>query len=52
MIDAKTGKEVNDETVEAGNWVDEYEKFRATEADEWAKEFAAAAPTQVITHNL
>ena len=37
VVDAKTGQEVNEETEAAGEWVDEYEKFRATEADEWGQ---------------
>lgn len=43
VIDAKTGQEVNEETEAAEDWIDEYEKFRATEADEWVKELTANA---------
>jgi len=42
VVDAKTGLEVNEDTEAAGEWVDEYEKFRATEADEWVRELTAA----------
>lgn len=46
VVDAKTGQEVNEETEAAGEWIDEYEKFRATEADEWVKELTSAANVQ------
>ena len=52
MIDAKTGQEVTEETVEAAGWIDEYEKFRTTEAEEWAKEFAAVSKTEVTYYSL
>ncbi|KAL9970663.1 hypothetical protein ACROYT_G023073 [Oculina patagonica] len=45
-FDAKTGQEVNEDTEAANEWIDEYEKFRATEADEWVKELTSAANVQ------
>ncbi|XP_068699598.1 peroxisomal targeting signal 1 receptor-like [Montipora foliosa] len=42
VIDAKTGEEVTEESESATEWVDEYEKFRASEADEWIKELTSA----------
>ena len=48
VVDAKTGQEVNEETEAAGEWIDEYEKFRATEADEWVKELTSAANVQKV----
>ena len=47
VVDAKTGQEVNEETEAAGEWIDEYEKFRATEADDWIKELTAANAQKV-----
>ena len=49
VVDAKTGQEVNEETEAAGEWIDEYEKFRATEADEWVKELTSAANVQKVS---
>ena len=43
VVDAKTGEEVTEESEAAADWVDEYEKFQATETDEWVKELTAAA---------
>lgn len=48
VVDAKTGQEVNEDTEAAGEWIDEYEKFRATEADEWVKELTSAANIQKV----
>ena len=50
VVDAKTGQEVNEDTEAAGEWVDEYEKFRATEADEWVRELTAANAQKVCRH--
>ena len=50
VVDAKTGQEVNEDTEAAGDWVDEYEKFRATEADEWVRELTAANAQKVCRH--
>ena len=52
VIDAKTGQEVDEETEAAGDWVDEYEKFRATEADEWIKELTSAANVQKVFRHV
>lgn len=41
VVDAKTGREVTEESESAADWVDEYEKFRATEADEWIRELTS-----------
>lgn len=46
VIDTRTGREVDEDTEAAGEWVDEYEKFRATEADDWIKELTSAANEQ------
>lgn len=43
VIDTKTGQEVNEDTEAAEEWVDEYEKFRSTEADDWIKELTSTA---------
>lgn len=43
MIDAKTGQEVTEETEAAEHWVDEYDQFRTTEADEWVRELTSGA---------
>ena len=52
-MDAKTGQEVNEDTEAAEEWIDEYEKFRATEADEWIKELTSAANVQkVFIHQM
>lgn len=39
---------MNEDTEAAGEWIDEYEKFRATEADEWVKELTSAANVQKV----
>ena len=49
VVDAKTGQEINEDTEAAGEWIDEYEKFRATEADEWVKELTSAANVQKVS---
>jgi len=49
VVDAKTGQEVDENTEAAGEWIDEYEKFRATEADEWVKELTSAANVQKVS---
>ncbi|KAJ7394766.1 PEX5- protein [Desmophyllum pertusum] len=41
VVDAKTGQEINEHTEAADDWIDEYEKFRATEADDWVKELTS-----------
>ena len=43
MVDAKTGQEVTEETEAAEHWVDEYDQFRTTEADEWVRELTSEA---------
>lgn len=43
MVDAKTGQEVTEETETAEHWVDEYDQFRTTEADEWVRELTSGA---------
>ena len=48
VVDAKTGLEINEQADEGGSWVDEYEKFRATEADEWARELAEVSEAQKV----
>jgi len=49
VVDANTGQEVNEDTEAAGEWIDEYEKFRAPEADEWVKELTSAANVQKVS---
>lgn len=39
---------MNENTEAAEEWIDEYEKFRATEADEWVKELTSAANVQKV----
>lgn len=43
VVDAKTGQEVKEETEAAEHWVDEYDQFRTTEADEWVRELTSGA---------
>lgn len=38
MIDTKTGQEVTDESLDAEDWVSDYEKFQAAERD-WAGDY-------------
>ena len=52
VVDAKTGQEVTEETEAAGEWIDEYEKFRATEADDWVKELTSAANVQKVQYQF
>ena len=51
VVDAKTGQEINEHTEAADDWIDEYEKFRATEADDWVKELTSNVQ-QVFTRVL
>lgn len=46
VIDAKTGQEVTEESETSTEWVDEYEKFKANEADEWIKELTSTTNVQ------
>ena len=48
VVDAKTGQEVTEESETAAGWADEYEKFRAAEADEWVKELTSEANIQKV----
>ena len=52
VIDTRTGREVDEDTEAAGEWVDEYEKFRATEADDWIKELTSAANEQKVCSHI
>lgn len=52
VVDAKTGQEVTEETEAAGEWIDEYEKFRATEADDWVKELTSAANVRKVQYQF
>ena len=52
VIDTKTGQEVNKDTEAAEEWVDEYEKFRSTEADDWIKELTSAAHEQKVFSHM
>lgn len=46
VVNARTGQEITEESDTAADWIDEYEKFRATEADEWVKELTSTANVQ------
>ena len=48
MVDAKTGQEVAEETETVERWVDEYDQFRTTEADEWVKELTSGASVHKV----
>ena len=40
---------MNEDTESAAEeWIDEYERFRATEADDWIKELTSAANVQKV----
>ena len=52
VIDTKTGQEVDEDTEAAEEWVDEYEKFRSTEADDWIKELTSAAHEQKVFSHM
>lgn len=38
MVDAKTGQEVTDNSLEVEDWLSDYDKFRSSEQN-WAGEF-------------
>lgn len=52
VIDTKTGQEVNEDTEAAEEWVDEYEKLRSTEADDWIKELTSATHEQKVFSHM